>query len=67
MREVELGCDRPVVEVTPEMIEAGVAALAEWKAESDYVSEQQAVTEVFLSMSAVAARYSHGKTYKVGG
>lgn len=49
------GRDRPVeVQITPEMIAAGVEALATWKQEDDYISERQAVIEIYLAMQEAA-------------
>ena len=38
------------IAVTPEMVDAGVDVLSRWKCESDFVSEQQAVREIFEAM-----------------
>ena len=44
--------DRPVrdVEITPQMIEAGVSALLKWLPDAEYVSDREAVREIFLAM-----------------
>lgn len=44
--------DRPVI--TPEMIESGVDVLVTWKREDDYISERQAVIEIYLAMHEAA-------------
>jgi len=47
--------DKPktkLIELTPEMLIAGADVLAHWKCESDYVSEKQAVKEIFEAMLA---------------
>lgn len=54
-----LARDRPV-RITQKMILAGVDALATWKLESDYVSERQAVKEIFEAMW-VAIRFHKKK------
>ncbi len=50
------------IEVTEEMIEAGVSALSTWKGESDYVSERQAVVEIYQAMRLAAT--SFGRTFE---
>ena len=41
--------DRPVIEITEEMIEAGVSSWVEWS-ESDDAYPQNLVRQIFLSM-----------------
>lgn len=44
------------IEVTQEMIRAGVEVLSTWKSyESEYVSERQAVEEIYRAMAATSA------------
>lgn len=49
-------------EITPAMLEAGVAALAKWKCEDDYVSDREAVTEIFKSMKQADRATPHAQT-----
>lgn len=43
------------IEVTQEMIRAGVEVLSNWKYEMAYVSERQAVEEIYRAMTAISA------------
>ena len=49
-----MSTDRPVLEkeITPKMIEAGVNALLKWIPDAEYISEREAVKEIFLAMQA---------------
>jgi hypothetical protein len=46
---------RKSAEVTQEMIEAGVEVLSGWKYDMEFVSERQAVAEIYLAMAAMQA------------
>lgn len=43
------------MEITPEMVVAGVEALRLWKMEADYISEMEAVTAVYAAMAMAMA------------
>jgi hypothetical protein len=53
--------DRKSVEVTQEMILAAVEILSDWKCETDYLSECQAVEEMYRAMAAIQAIQSSQK------
>jgi hypothetical protein len=48
------------IEVTPEMIAAGADILSHWKGESEFVSERQAIEELFMAMG-ISATFSDKK------
>jgi hypothetical protein len=47
--------ERKSIEVTPEMIRAGVEVLSGWKYDMEFVSERQAVEEIYRAMAAIQA------------
>jgi cell envelope opacity-associated protein A len=47
--------ERKSIEVTPEMIRAGVEVLSGWKYDMEFVSERQAVEEIYRAMAAILA------------
>jgi hypothetical protein len=53
--QAELEDARKSAEVTQEMIEAGVEVLSGWKYDMEFVSERQAVEEIYRAMAAIQA------------
>ena len=43
------------VEVTPEMIAAGIEALNDWRSNAEFVSERRAVIEIYQTMTECQA------------
>jgi hypothetical protein len=57
----EIMADRPVFEITPDMVSAGMNVLATWKQEDDFVSEKQAVIDIFRAMVRISQSNASSK------